>query len=269
MFDKITSVFESYAGKIKNPFIGTIISVWLIHNWRIPYAIFNFDKECNLQDKINFIADYFGKQNFWCEVLDVVGYSFLLLILTFVLMAISRAITDSYYKIIEPFIIRLLDKNTIFTTANKDILDKRISVLEDTLNNKREEVTRTETNNQLIALKRDGIQKEFDQYVESKIEEFKHLQDKMDALVKKYTFAEKVTTRYDDVIHALTDAEHSSIRYLLQPETNLRKEDISIEITKVFNDNGFSSQLGGKNIINVAGKLFLDYYKEYFLNLNN
>ena len=64
MIDKITSIFDNYSGKIKNPFIGTIISVWLIHNWRIPFALFNFDKECTMIDKINFIADYFGKQIF-------------------------------------------------------------------------------------------------------------------------------------------------------------------------------------------------------------
>lgn len=160
MIEKITSVFDNYKGKINNPFIGTIISVWLIHNWRIPYALVTFDKECTMQDKMNFITDYFAKQNFWEELFNVIGFSFLVLIFTFILMAFSRIITDSYYKILEPFLITKIDLKAIFTQEEKAVLELKIKELETSLNSKREEVTRTESNNQIITMKRDSLQNE-------------------------------------------------------------------------------------------------------------
>lgn len=63
-----------------------------------------------MQDKINFIADYFGKQIFWLEVIKIVAASLLVLLFTFSLMAISRGITDFYYKIVEPYIVTEIDK---------------------------------------------------------------------------------------------------------------------------------------------------------------
>ena len=62
MFESLHSLVDNYKSKIKNPLIGTIISVWIIHNWRIVYAVFNFDDNCTMQDKINFIDDYFPKK---------------------------------------------------------------------------------------------------------------------------------------------------------------------------------------------------------------
>nr|WP_294785651.1 hypothetical protein [uncultured Flavobacterium sp.] len=147
MIDKITSVFDNYSTKIKNPLIGTIISVWLIHNWRIPYALFNFDSDCTMQDKINFIADYFGKQELLWELVDIIGISFLVLIVTFILMMISRSITDFYYKVAEPFIVTVIDKKEIFTTEMKTKLEGRISNLSVVISERDKEITSLEASN--------------------------------------------------------------------------------------------------------------------------
>ena len=149
MLDNITSLFDNYKGKIRNPFIGTIISVWLIHNWRVPFALFNFDDDCTMQDKINYIADYFGKQDFWSELGEIIFYSFLILVFTFLLMAISRVLTDTYYKIIEPFFITKIDKKSIFTEIEKTKLENRINSLTKKVEYKNDEIDKVLTRQDL------------------------------------------------------------------------------------------------------------------------
>lgn len=259
MLDKITSVLDNYSGKIKNPFIGTIISVWLIHNWRIPYAIFNFDKECSLQDKINFIADYFGKQNFWSEISNVVGYSFLILLFTFILMAISRTITDSFYKILEPYIITKIDKNEIFTRTEKILLETKIFELEKSLTDKRDEITKAETNIQYLITKRDQLQAEHNSVMNSKDTEMIKTKDELAYLSAKYESASKVISRFDDFIKSLTKNEKDEIRFISK-NPDIIEETVSASTKKLLYRLGFLNLDQGNYKININGRLFMEYF---------
>lgn len=261
MIDKITSIFENYSTKIKNPFFGTIISVWLIHNWRIPYALFNFDKECSLTDKINFIADYFGKQYFWDEFTNIIGLSFLVLLCSFILLLISRAITDTYYKIIEPYIVTKIDKKAIFTQAEKQDLEDKILKLETALNNKREEITRAEGNTQIIQQKRDVVQSEYNSYIESSGLEYKNLQEKMDQLVSRTLFTEKVTDFYEDVIVLLNEDEKTALRYIIDRDENITGDVYTDTLNEAFSRHGFLD-IGSVRKINQNGRFFVEYYRK-------
>jgi len=101
MTEHIFSFLDSYKSKIRNPFIGTMISVWLIRNWKIVYAIFAFDDDKTMEWKIKYISAYFSKIYFWDEFIDVIGIGLLSLLFTFLLLAASRVMTDFYYKIVE------------------------------------------------------------------------------------------------------------------------------------------------------------------------
>ena len=230
MKEFFTSFFDNYQGKIKNPFIGTIIGVWFIHNWRIPFVLFNFDKECTMQDKINYIADYFGHQDFWKELINIIGYSFLILLFTFILMAISRSITDFYYKILEPFMITKIDKNEIFTTEKKLVLEAKIQVLEENLNSKREEITRTENNSQLINLKRDKIQEEFDLYKTEKNTEIKQLNDKYSKLKNDTNVTKIITDGYNDILASFNSNDIKELTQLI------KEKRVNITKNSDFND---------------------------------
>jgi hypothetical protein len=130
MIEIFNSLLSNYKSKIRNPFFGTLASVWLIRNWSIVYAIFNFDKNCSMQDKINYIQDYFSHKEFSWELYHNLWVSFAVLGFTYILLAFSRAITDLYYKWLEPFIITKIDKKAIYTTPEKMRLEGRISLLD-------------------------------------------------------------------------------------------------------------------------------------------
>jgi hypothetical protein len=130
MVEIFNSLLSNYKSKIRNPFFGTLASVWLIRNWYIVYAIFNFDKDCSMQDKINYIQDYFSHKDFGLELFHNLWVSFVVMGFTYILLAFSRAITDLYYKWLEPLIITKIDKKAIYTTPEKMRLEGRISLLD-------------------------------------------------------------------------------------------------------------------------------------------
>jgi len=264
MIDKITSVFENYSTKIKNPFFGTIISVWLIHNWRIPYSLFNFDKDCTLADKINFIADYFGKQYFWNEFINIIGISFLVLLCSFILLFISRAITDTYYKIIEPYIVTKIDQKEIFKQDEKKDLEDKILKLETALNNKREEITRAEANTQIIQQKRDTVQSEYNSYIESSGLEYKNLQERMNQLVNRTLFTEKITDFYEDIIVLLTEDEKTALKYIIDRDQDLTGDVYTDTLNESFSRHGFLN-IGSIRKINQNGRFFIEYYRNKIL----
>lgn len=260
MIDKITSLFDNYSEKIKNPFFGTIISVWLIHNWRIPYALFNFDKECSMQDKINFIADYFGKQNFWLELLNIIGYSFLVLIFSFVLMAISRALTDFYYKIVEPFIKTKIDKKEILTLATKNSLDNKIKELEDNLNGKREEITRTESNSQAITRNRDLIQSEFQEFQRQTDITIKKLTEDLNVYTRTKEATDNIREMYLKVIESFDDLERSQISKIIKNSSFATHLKSNPSLSSKFEEYGFLRRYNDQLIETVSWKLFSDFY---------
>ncbi len=211
MLDKISSFFDNYSTKIKNPFIGTIISVWLIHNWRIPFALFNFDKDCTMQDKINFIADYFGKQNFWLELFNIAGISFLILVVSYFLMTISRAITDFFHKIAEPFVITKIDKNAIYTKDEKTKLEKRISILNSKVVIKDEEIINLEQANARLSLDRTTSEKILNDEIESNKNTILKLDEQVKAFQIIFKPFTEIRDEFDEINTKLTD---SSVKVL-------------------------------------------------------
>ena len=78
-------IIESFVDNIKqkttNPFFGTLILVWLVRNWELVYTLFNFDNDCTLSDKKQFIRDYYVSKFFWKELLLNIGIALCLMIL--------------------------------------------------------------------------------------------------------------------------------------------------------------------------------------------
>lgn len=53
--------------KARNPFFATLITVWIIRNWKLIYAVFTFDKNYDFNDRVKYLSDYFGGNysSFW------------------------------------------------------------------------------------------------------------------------------------------------------------------------------------------------------------
>ena len=57
----VREAWDSFKDNIKervsNPFLGTFTLVWIVHNWKVVYAFFYFDKDWRLQQKIDFFKN--------------------------------------------------------------------------------------------------------------------------------------------------------------------------------------------------------------------
>jgi len=167
MTDHLLSLLDNYKSKIRNPFIGTIISVWLIRNWKVVYSVFTFDSDRTMECKINYISSYFSKISFWSELIDCFLIAFLTLIITFILLFVSRTLTDFYFKIAEPFIITVIDKKAIFTIEEKERLEKRIVTLVEKLDKQGDSLNKAEEINERLQTKNIENQEMYDDSLKS------------------------------------------------------------------------------------------------------
>ncbi len=113
----IKEYYESFKDNIlsksTNPFFGSLIIVWSFHNWRFLYTIFNFLKETPNEDRIAFIASYLYSGKFlpnlgWCIV-----FAFIVLIISYFLLNLSRLIINLYEKVLTPFVYKITDQSSI------------------------------------------------------------------------------------------------------------------------------------------------------------
>ncbi len=109
--------------KTTNPFLGTLIIVWFFHNWELLYTIFNFEPTYTLSDKIGFIWLYLTPVNFIPNLLRCILDAFLVLIATYVLLNLSRAITNSFENIITPWVYK-------FTAPRKIVLISQLEKIQ-------------------------------------------------------------------------------------------------------------------------------------------
>lgn len=164
-----------------------------------------------MQDKINFIADYFGKQNFWLELFNIAGISFLILVVSYFLMTISRAITDFFHKIAEPFVITKIDKNAIYTKDEKTKLEKRISILNSKVVIKDEEIINLEQANARLSLDRTTSEKILNDEIESNKNTILKLDEQVKAFQIIFKPFTEIRDEFDEINTKLTD---SSVKVL-------------------------------------------------------
>jgi len=81
--DFVSSFFQNVKDKLSNPFFGTLIFILIFHHWQFWYALFNFDKGVNLEQKLNYLVYIANKEfsicSLICDILiatifTIVGY---------------------------------------------------------------------------------------------------------------------------------------------------------------------------------------------------
>ena len=92
--DIFLSFRDNFREKVTNPFLGTYLFVWIIRNWELVYSIFNFDKTHDLEFKVQFIKSYYAENAFLMGILINILWTFGILIVTYVILNISRAIVN-------------------------------------------------------------------------------------------------------------------------------------------------------------------------------
>jgi hypothetical protein len=111
--ETITSFKDNIKRRFTNPFLGTFTAVYLAKNWELFYGIFNFDSYATQKTKIDYIQQYFGKINGLLNLLECIGYTFIVLIITYLLIAIARYLANIYNDIVLPWITKITDKSKI------------------------------------------------------------------------------------------------------------------------------------------------------------
>jgi hypothetical protein len=136
--DIFFSFKENIRQKTTNPFFGTLIIVWIIHNWKLIFTFFNFEKNDTLQGKVLFLSQYFDAKPFLLNLGSCVLSTFGVLILTYLLLNLSRLIVNWFDKKLTPLVYKITDKNSILLKSTFQNLEYERDVLSQKLENERE-----------------------------------------------------------------------------------------------------------------------------------
>lgn len=131
--DTLNSIFDNIKERTTNPFLGTLVVVWVIHNWKLVYSLFYFDGNFKLNDRLLYIDKSFEGTSFTFNLFIVVFITVLVLVLTYCMLALSRLITDAYDKIVLPYLSKLTDKTSIVTKTQYMALEEVVKNLESKL----------------------------------------------------------------------------------------------------------------------------------------
>lgn len=263
MLEAFTSFLNNYKSKIRNPFFGTLASVWLFRNWKVVYALFNFDEKYSMHYRINYIQNYFSKKDFWEEFVINILVTFLVLIITYILFAVSRFLTDLYYKICEPKIITFIDQKAIFTSADKSKLESRITLLNNKIERQNDAILRHESSNQILNTKNTDLQTEINKSQLELSDSIINYEEKFKILENKNIPASKVINYFDDIIKGLNKSLKEELFIYVEHSNNITYNEyknyvgLKAELQKI----GVLINVNGELKKTILGILFLEYIK--------
>ena len=119
--DLLVSFKENIKSKSKNPFLGTYAIVWIIRNWRLIYSFFFFDSKTTRSERIEILASYYTYKTFITDLLWNILWALGALILSYLLINLSRLIVNLFEKRLTPYVYKLTDSDSIVL---KEIYDK-------------------------------------------------------------------------------------------------------------------------------------------------
>ena len=125
--DLLVSFRDNVKNKSSNPFLGTYALVWSIRNWRLVYSFFFFDSKTTLNDRIDILASYYTYKTFIYDLGCNILWAIVALILSYLLINLSRLIVNLFEKQLTPFIYKITDSDSIVLKETYDRLksDKR------------------------------------------------------------------------------------------------------------------------------------------------
>jgi len=138
----IKDIFSSFKDNIKqkttNPFFGTLIIVWIIHNWKLVFTFFNFENEVPIKEKVEFLSKYLEPKPFLSDLGICLLVSFIVLSSTYLLLNLSRMIVNFFEKRLTPWVYKVTDSKSIVLKDTYDNLEKERDFLSNKLDNERE-----------------------------------------------------------------------------------------------------------------------------------
>ena len=118
MLEAFKSLGNTFVNRIRNPFGGTFLLIWVAYHWRLIFSLFNFDSRHTLSDKIKIIESYYDTSKSWDLVWFPVLLTFLSIILYLIFQHISLAIFTFFDRWVKPIVLKTVDKNQIIAKSD-------------------------------------------------------------------------------------------------------------------------------------------------------
>lgn len=158
--NEILLSFSDNLKKARNPFFGTFIVVWIIRNWKLLVTLFNLDLYPTVDEKIEVLQSYFVDGTIVESFLLTSLISLVVLIVTYVLLNVTRFISNSFEKKVTPWVYKITDKTSIVLKIDYNKLEDDVRRLEERLSEERLKRLEAERErDSLESLKREQVEK--------------------------------------------------------------------------------------------------------------
>jgi hypothetical protein len=125
----LSSLLDNIKERTTNPFLGTWIVVWLVHNARLVYGFFNVGSDWTVHAKLEYFEAYFLANPFLPNLFLSAVYALIILLLTYMLLGLSRLLTELYEKKVLPLIIKVTDETEVVTVEKHNALKEKLITL--------------------------------------------------------------------------------------------------------------------------------------------
>lgn len=250
--DLLISFKENIKQKTSNPFLGTLIIVWLIHNYKHLYELFFSGSNLLFKEKLYSLDLLFNPNHFLVNIFECIIISFLVLIITYLLLSLSRLISNFHEKVITPWVYKVTDKSSIVLKMDFERLN----------------------------LDKERVQKRFEQERETRIRlenEIEELENKIKKSLKpdsnEQTESKPVKNENEKLVDLLENKGYletfESLIFSINNDEWIKEE----EGHKFFITIGLITSLQKENTyrryeFTERGKQFQDYYRINFLFTN-
>ncbi|HAX50273.1 MAG TPA: hypothetical protein PK605_12150 [Ignavibacteria bacterium] len=125
--DILISLKDNIQKRSKNPILGTFTVVYIIKNWELFYSVLFFDSNLNLEQRLQYIRNYFQYHNFWSNFFECALISVLVVFLTYLSLAFGRYVSSFYSSKVEKWIFKNTDnKKIVLKDEYDELMEKKI-----------------------------------------------------------------------------------------------------------------------------------------------
>lgn len=127
------SSLDAFKDKLKNPFLGTLLLVWIVRNREFLFNLF-FNENYNSEKRLVLLTQHFSGWTVVLNFLLTLCFSLLLLALIYLALNVSRFVVHFSETYLKPKILEIFDTNSIVSReeygrveAQRDYFEKRYS----------------------------------------------------------------------------------------------------------------------------------------------
>ncbi|RKN83352.1 hypothetical protein [Ulvibacterium marinum] len=122
----INSFFSNIKDKLTNPFFGTLILVLLIQHWEFVYAIFNFDSDCTLDEKLVFLQNYISENITFETLFRDCAYALGYMTLGYLIIVGTRSLVLAIEFRLMPFLTgKIVSKKVVEKSLYDEVVKER------------------------------------------------------------------------------------------------------------------------------------------------